>query len=70
MRWKWLGGVVAVAVVLAAGGWWFASPWWTLKAMREGTESTLPEASFEEIKRVAGFPQYYADEKRYADPKG
>ena len=39
-----------------------------LKAMREGTESTLPEASFEEIKRVAGFPQYYADEKRYADP--
>ena len=39
MRWKWLGGVVAVAVVLAAGGWWFASPWWTLKAMREAASA-------------------------------
>ncbi len=41
-----------------------------LKAMRAGTEVTVPEASFEEIKRVTGFPEYYELEKRYADPKG
>ena len=35
MRLKWLGFVAAIAVVLAAGGWWLASPWWTLRAMRE-----------------------------------
>ena len=35
MRLKLLGFVAALAVLLAAVGWWFASPWWTLRAMRE-----------------------------------
>ena len=35
MRLKLLGFVAVIAVLLVAGGWWFASPWWTLKAMRE-----------------------------------
>ncbi|MEO5641501.1 MAG: DUF2939 domain-containing protein [Sphingomicrobium sp.] len=35
MRLKWLGMGVALALGGAAAGWWFASPWWTLKAMRE-----------------------------------
>ena len=41
----------------------------SLKAMREGVGSAVPEASFEEIKRVVGFPGYYELEKRYADAK-
>ena len=35
MRLKLLGFIAGIAILLAAGGWWFASPWWTLKAMRE-----------------------------------
>jgi len=27
--------VLALAVVIAAAGWWYASPWWTLQAMRD-----------------------------------
>ena len=42
----------------------------SLKAMREGVGSAVPEASFEEIKRVAGFPAYYELEKRYVGPNG
>ena len=34
MRFKWLGAGLSLALV-AAGGWWFSSPSWTLKAMRE-----------------------------------
>jgi 2-methylisocitrate lyase-like PEP mutase family enzyme len=41
----------------------------SLKVMREGAGSAVPEASFEEIKRVAGFPEYYAMEQRFAGPK-
>lgn len=40
----------------------------SLKVMREGAGSAVPEASFEEIKRVVGFPGYYALEKRFAGP--
>ena len=40
----------------------------SLAAMRAGTEALVPEASFEEIKRVVGFPGYYALEKRFAGP--
>ena len=40
----------------------------SLAAMRAGTEAMVPEASFEEIKRVVGFPGYYALEKRFAGP--
>ncbi len=31
---RWIIGVAAVLLALGAG-WWFASPWWALKAMRE-----------------------------------
>jgi len=40
-----------------------------LKAMRSGNGPMVPEANFEEIKRVVGFPDYYELERLYADPR-
>lgn len=33
---KWIGLLaIVVLALIAAGAWWYASPWWTLQAMRD-----------------------------------
>ena len=44
---KWvIGGLVAVVLVV---GWWFASPWWTLKQMRDAAEANDAAALSEHV---------------------
>src|SRR5688500_7539929 len=39
MRRSWLIIVAMFALAAAATGWWYASPWWTLREMKEAAEA-------------------------------
>ena len=52
----WLA-IVVVAILASGAGWWVASPWWTLKSMRDAARA----GNSERLASYIDFPRVRAD---------